>query len=49
VELPPGARSIELVFTSPTYERGKIITWLAIAVGILMLVAGVWRDRRRLA
>jgi uncharacterized membrane protein YiaA len=37
------------VFTSPTYERGKIITWLAIAVGILMLVAGIWRDRRRLA
>jgi hypothetical protein len=49
VELPPGARSIELVFTSPTYERGKLITWLAIAAGILMLVAGIWRDRRRLA
>ncbi|HKC81002.1 MAG TPA: YfhO family protein [Gemmatimonadaceae bacterium] len=49
VELPPGARSIELVFTSPTYERGKIITWLSIAVGVLMLVAGIWRDRRRLA
>jgi hypothetical protein len=49
VELPAGARSIELVFTSPTYERGKAITWLAIAIGILMLAAGVWRDRRRLA
>jgi len=49
VELPQGARSIELIFTSPTYERGKLITWLAIAVGILMLAAGIWRDRRRLA
>jgi len=49
VELPTGARSVELVFTSPAYERGKIVTWLAIAVGILMLVAGTWRDRRRLA
>ena len=49
VELPVGARSVELNFTSPTYERGKTITWIAIAFGILMLGAGVWRDRRRLA
>jgi hypothetical protein len=49
VELPQGARRVELIFTSPAYERGKLITWLAIAVGMLMLVAGVWRDRRRLA
>ncbi len=49
VELPPGARSIELNFTSPTYEKGKMITWVAIALGFLMLGAGLWRDRRRLA
>jgi hypothetical protein len=49
VELPPGARSIELNFTSPSYQRGKVITWIAIAVGLLMLGAGVWRDRSRLA
>ena len=49
VELPQGARSIDLRFTSPAYERGKIVTWLAIVVGILMLGAGAWRDRRRLA
>jgi hypothetical protein len=49
VELPPGARSIELRFTSPAYERGKIITWLAIVVGFLILGAGIWRDRRSLA
>ncbi|MDP9278008.1 MAG: YfhO family protein [Gemmatimonadota bacterium] len=49
VELPQGARSISLVFTSPSYERGKTFTWVAIAVGLLMLGAGIWRDRRRLA
>lgn len=49
VELPSGARSIELNFTSPSYQRGKVITWIAIAVGFLMLGAGIWRDRRRFA
>jgi hypothetical protein len=49
VELPAGARSVALDFTSPTYERGKVITWIAIVVGLLMLAAGTWRDRRRLA
>jgi hypothetical protein len=49
VELPQGARSIELNFTSSSFHRGKVITWIAIAVGFLMLGAGVWRDRRRLA
>jgi hypothetical protein len=49
VELPQGVRSIELNFTSPSYERGKTITWIAIALGFLMLAAGMWNDRRRLA
>jgi hypothetical protein len=49
VELPVGARSIELNFTAPTYEKGKTITWVAIVLGLLMLGAGVWRDRRLLA
>jgi hypothetical protein len=49
VELPEGARSIELTFTSPTYQQGKAITWVAIALGFLMLAAGIWRDRSRIA
>jgi len=49
VELPQGARAIELNFTSPSYTRGKAITWFAITLGLLMLGAGIWRDRRRLA
>ncbi|HJQ12697.1 MAG TPA: YfhO family protein [Gemmatimonadaceae bacterium] len=48
VELPQGARSVSLRFTSPTYQRGKLITWIAIALGFLMLAGGLWRDRRRL-
>src|SRR6202521_6058130 len=46
VELPAGARTIQLDFTSPTYERGKVITWIAILGGFLVLAAGIWRDRR---
>ena len=49
VELPAGARTVALDFTSPSYERGKAITWIAIAFGFLMLAAGTWRDRRILA
>ncbi|MDP9202688.1 MAG: YfhO family protein [Gemmatimonadota bacterium] len=48
VELPQGARSVELNFTSASYARGKTITWIAIVLGLLMLGAGIWRDRRRL-
>jgi hypothetical protein len=49
VDLPAGARSIQLDFTSPSYERGKVITWIAILFGFLMLAAGLWRERRVLA
>ena len=49
VELPGGARSVSLQFTSAAYERGKLITWIAIAFGLLMLAGGLWGDRRRLA
>jgi hypothetical protein len=49
IGLPQGARTIELNFTSPSYERGKTTTWIAIVLGFVMLGAGMWRDRRRLA
>jgi Bacterial membrane protein YfhO len=49
VDLPAGARSVQLDFTSPSYERGKVITWIAILFGFLLLATGVWRDRRLLA
>ena len=46
VELPAGARTVELRFESPTYQSGKTITWIAIVIGLLALAAGIWRDRR---
>ncbi len=49
VELPAAARSVDLTFSSPAYQRGKLITWLAIALGFLMLASGIWLDRRRVA
>jgi len=48
VELPEGAKSIELEFTSPTYQTGKTVTWIAILIAVATLAAGVWSDRRRL-
>jgi uncharacterized membrane protein YfhO len=48
VELPAGARNVSLRFTSPSYERGKVVTWIAILIGLVMLVVGLWRDRRRI-
>lgn len=48
VELPVGAKSVELTFTSPAYNRGKVVTWIAIGVGFLMLAWGIREDRRRL-
>jgi uncharacterized membrane protein YfhO len=47
IELPAGARRVELTFTSPTYEKGKLVTWLGILVGLVALAFGLWRDRRR--
>jgi hypothetical protein len=48
VDLPAGARSVALAFTSRAYETGKVITWLAIGIGLLLTAAGAWTDRRRL-
>ncbi len=49
VQLPAGGRTVRLDFTSPSYERGKVITWISILFGFLLLGTGVWRDRRLLA
>jgi hypothetical protein len=49
VELPAGARRIDLAFTSSPYETGKTITWVAIIVTLITLVGGVTMERRRVA
>ena len=49
VELPAGARKISLVFDSPEYHTGKAITLAAIAAALLILIAGVVAERRKVA
>lgn len=48
VELPAGARKIDLMFTSGTYQTGKIITWVAIILALTGLAGGAWMERRRI-
>lgn len=47
VALPEGARSVELTFTSPTYERGKAITLASVVLAAAMIVVGIVLGRRR--
>ncbi len=47
VPLPPGARAVELQFTNAAFEKGKLVTLLALGAAILMLVAGVVLERRQ--
>jgi uncharacterized membrane protein YfhO len=46
VELPTGGQSVELTFASPTYERGKAITFTALTLALLLTVGGGVLDRR---
>ena len=47
VALPEGAKSIQLRFTDAAYEKGKRVTFVALALAIVGLVAGLIVDRRR--
>jgi hypothetical protein len=49
VELPAGARKVELAFTSAPYETGKTVTWIAIIIALAALAGGVFMERRRVA
>lgn len=49
VELPAGAREVELVYQSETFERGHGITVVALLLSILAVIAGVVLERRRRA
>ena len=46
VPLPAGARQVELRFTSPTYEKGKLISLIALAASLLLLAGGFAMNRR---
>ncbi|MEO7522086.1 MAG: hypothetical protein ABIW79_09745 [Gemmatimonas sp.] len=49
VGLPAGARRIEMTFTSPRYERGKLITLVVLFGAAVATVVGAVRERRRSA
>ena len=49
VELPAGARTVNLAFSSAPYQTGKVVTWLAIVLTLLGLAGGSIMERRRVA
>ena len=49
VPLPTGARQVELRFTSASFEKGKLITLVAIGLTLLLLIGGIAIDRRTTA
>jgi hypothetical protein len=49
VQLPEGGRKIELSFHDPAYARGKVITLLALALTALLIVAGIFTERKAIA
>jgi hypothetical protein len=49
VQLPEGARSIELTFDDPAYERGKTVTLIALALTALLIGWGIFTERKAIA
>jgi hypothetical protein len=43
VELPPGARDVRLYFASATYAKGRLITWIALAIALSLCLAPIWK------
>jgi uncharacterized membrane protein YfhO len=46
VELPAGAKRVTLHFDDAAYERGKVITWIAILIAVALACVGLFRSRR---
>ena len=49
VVLPAGARNVALTFSDAAYQKGKIITLLALVVTMLAIAGGIVVERRRAA
>ena len=49
VQLPQGGRKVELSFNDPAYDRGKVITLLALALAVVMIGGGIFVERRAIA
>ena len=48
VDLPPGAREVRLWFDSPAYATGKVVSAIALALALLMMIVPVAQERRRM-
>jgi hypothetical protein len=46
VQLPAGGRKIDLSFDDVAYERGKLITLLALALTVVLMAGGIIRERK---
>jgi len=46
VALPAGARKVELQFASPSFQKGKVITLIAIALALAAAAGGAVLERR---
>lgn len=47
IPLPANAKSVSLRFVSPPYERGKMITLIAVGLAVLAAVLGFVADRKK--
>ncbi|MBA2685028.1 MAG: hypothetical protein H0U66_11095 [Gemmatimonadaceae bacterium] len=47
VVMPTGGTKVELTFTSPSYQKGKMLTLVALGLSLVGIVAGAAADRRR--
>lgn len=47
VQLPAGARAVELRYDDPAYEKGKVVTIAAVLLSILAILGGVLSSRQR--
>jgi uncharacterized membrane protein YfhO len=47
VPLPAGAKTVQLRFRDAAYEKGKVLTLVALAAAVIVLVGGIALARRR--
>ena len=49
VALPAGTKNVSIRFIDAAYEKGKVVTWIALLLSIVLWIGGWLADRRRAA
>jgi hypothetical protein len=49
VALPAGAKNVQLRFIDAAYEKGRLVTWVALVLSLALWIGGWLADRRRTA